>query len=379
MGEVKRRLCDLVVLPNVQILVGSGTLANDAVGAQLSLLPGRGLVLSNGEFGERLIEQAGRFGLAFTPLRSEWGEPLPLDEASQTVEPIEWIWAVHCETSTGVLNDLPRLADLARERGAKLCVDAISSVGNAAVDLSGAWLATATSGKGLAAYPGLGLVFHHDEIAPSPRLPRYLDLGLWAREGGVPFTASSNLLAALERALEIRGAQETQCARLAADLRPRIERLGFSCLAPVESAAPWVLTLLPPAGTNAFVLGERLEAAGFLLSYRSGYLVRRNWLQICLMGEHEASAIGRLVDVLAGWLDTDFVQLPFDLELHQLDRNRQREVDLVVKQAVGRGGVVESGDGDGSGLSRGQAEDQLAAPVRGAVDVVVDRDAVDER
>jgi len=310
MAQVRRRLCDLVGLPNVQLLVGSGTLANDAVGAQLSLLPGRGLVLSNGEFGERLIEQAGRFGLSFTPVRSEWGEPLPLDEAARIADstastdaPIEWIWAVHCETSTGVLNDLPRLTDLARERGAKLCVDAISSVGNAPVDLSGAWLATATSGKGLAAYPGLGLVFHREAVERSPRLPRYLDLGLWAREGGVPFTASSNLLAALGRALEICGADGGRRARLAADLRPRIERLGFSCLAPVETAAPWVLTLVPPDGTSAFVLGERLEEAGFLLSYRSGYLVRRNWLQVCWMGEHAPATLDALLDRLAAACD----------------------------------------------------------------------------
>jgi aspartate aminotransferase-like enzyme len=299
MAEVRRRLCELVGLPNVQLLVGSGTLANDAVGAQLSLLAGRGLVLSNGEFGERLIEQAGRFGLAFSPLRSEWGEPLPLDDVSRSTGPIEWIWAVHCETSTGVLNDLPRLTELARELGAKLCVDAISSVGNAPVDLSGAWLATATSGKGLAAYPGLGLVFHRDEIAPSPRLPRYLDLGLWAREGGVPFTASSNLLAALGAALEICETESGRRARLAVDLRPRIERLGFRSLARCEIAAPWVLTILPPEGTDAFALGERLEEQGFLLSYRSGYLVRRNWLQVCLMGEHAPAALDALLDRLA--------------------------------------------------------------------------------
>ncbi|HEV7667362.1 MAG TPA: aminotransferase class V-fold PLP-dependent enzyme [Thermoanaerobaculia bacterium] len=300
MGRVRRRLCDLVGLPNVQLLVGSGTLANDAVAAQLSLLPGRGLVLSNGEFGERLIEQAERFGLKFTPVRSEWGAPLPLDEIVGRSEPVEWLWAVHCETSTGVLNDLPRLTEILRERGIKLCVDAISSVGNWPVDLSGAWLATATSGKGLAAYPGLGLVFHRDAIVPSPRLPRYLDLGLWAREDGVPFTASSNLLAALECALEIRDADDGHHrARLAEDLRPRVERLGFRCLAAREIAAPWVLTLLPPEGTKAFDLGERLEAAGFLLSYRSGYLVRRNWLQVCLMGEHTPAALDALLDRLA--------------------------------------------------------------------------------
>ncbi len=296
MSEMKARLSALVGLPHVQLLVGSGTLANDAVAGQLSLLGGRGLILSNGEFGERLIEQAGRFGLEFSPLRAEWGAPLPFARAAAIERPIDWLWAVHCETSTGVLNDLSRWTDFARERGAKLCVDAISSVGNTPVDLSGAWLATATSGKGLAAYPGLGLVFHRDQIAPSPRLPRYLDLGLWAREGGVPFTASSNLLAALGRALELRAVDDgCRRAALGSALRPRLEQLGFSVVAPIEDAAPWVLTLIPTEGESAFALGERLEGEGFLLSYRSGYLVRRNWLQVCLMGEHAAPTIDALV------------------------------------------------------------------------------------
>src|SRR5437667_8712558 len=44
-------LRELAHATNVQLLLGSGTLANDVVGAQLSLLGGSGLILSNGEFG----------------------------------------------------------------------------------------------------------------------------------------------------------------------------------------------------------------------------------------------------------------------------------------------------------------------------------------
>ncbi len=202
-----------------------------------------------------------------------------------------------------MLNDLGRLAEIARERSAKLCVDAISSVGNASVDLSAAWLATATSGKGLASYPGLGVVFHREEIAPSPKLPRYLDLGLWAREEGVPFTASSNLLAALGRALEGRGGvlPSGPCDRdrPSAELRARLESLGFYSVAPPERTASWVLTLVPPEGHRAFDLGERLEAEGILLSYRSGYLVKRNWFQVCWMGEHAADEGDALAHALA--------------------------------------------------------------------------------
>ena len=60
--SVRQRLCQLVRARDVQILLGSGTLANDTVAAQLSLDKNPGLILSNGEFGERLIDHAARMG-----------------------------------------------------------------------------------------------------------------------------------------------------------------------------------------------------------------------------------------------------------------------------------------------------------------------------
>src|SRR5262249_48533664 len=64
-SATKAMLCQLAAARQVELLMGSGTLANDVVAGQLSLLPGTGLVLSNGEFGERLVDHARRFGLAF--------------------------------------------------------------------------------------------------------------------------------------------------------------------------------------------------------------------------------------------------------------------------------------------------------------------------
>src|SRR5215467_2575076 len=61
----KQTLCELTGAKNVELLLGSGTLANDIVAGQLSLEKRRGLVLSNGEFGARLIDQARRFNLDF--------------------------------------------------------------------------------------------------------------------------------------------------------------------------------------------------------------------------------------------------------------------------------------------------------------------------
>ena len=54
--EAKHFLCQHTGADHVELMLGSGTLANDVVAGQLKLLGGNGLVLSNGEFGERLVD-----------------------------------------------------------------------------------------------------------------------------------------------------------------------------------------------------------------------------------------------------------------------------------------------------------------------------------
>src|SRR5262249_8203608 len=148
----------------------------------------RGLVLSNGEFGERLLDHAARNGLPHAVLKREWGRRFELDALGRLLdrEPsVAWIWAVHCETSTGMLNDLQALAGLCRARGLELCLDCISSIGVVPLDLGDVHLASGVGNKGLGSYPGLALVFHRDPIAAAGgALPRYLDLGYYAECDG---------------------------------------------------------------------------------------------------------------------------------------------------------------------------------------------------
>lgn len=285
--------------------MGSGTLANEAVAAQLVARAGRGgagLIPILGEFGGRLADQARRVGLEFETGATAWGETLDLERLERRFAGggISWLWTVHCETSTGALVDLPAVADLCARFGVVFAVDAISSVGNVDLDLSRVDFASATSGKGLASLPGLALVFHRGNLAPSGRVPRALDLALYCGEDGVPFTISSNGVAALDAALAVLSAEGI--AQRNADgrtLRARLAALGCEVLGREEASAPWVLTLRPPRGCAAFDLGEALERRGVVLSYRSGYLVERSLLQVCRMGERREGEIEALVGVLA--------------------------------------------------------------------------------
>ena len=301
--RVRERLRELTGARHAQVLLGSGTLANDTVGAQLSLQDKPGLVLSNGEFGDRLVDHARRFGLTFDTLQFPWGEAFDMPAIQQFLSrspAVGWLWFAHGETSTGMLNPLSPLQSLCGKRRIKLCVDCISSVGVVPVNLGGVYMAAAASGKGLAAYPGLCMVFYNHTVGHSARLPRYLDLGWYAEHQGIPFTHSSNLVQALDTALR-RVDWAKKYAQLGEDtgwLRGRLRALGLNLITPDTEAMPGVITIAVGPGQSGFETAQRLEQAGFLLSSNSDYLRQRNWIQICLMGEYSREKL----DGLLAWL-----------------------------------------------------------------------------
>jgi aspartate aminotransferase-like enzyme len=201
-----------------------------------------------------------------------------------------------------VLNDLPMLRGAHVARGLRLALDCVSSLGCVQLELAGVDLASAASGKGLGSFAGLAVVFHNQPVPAAPgRLPRYLDLGLYAAGDGVAFTHSSNLVRALAAAVARRDwpAWLDQVAADGAWLRRALRARGLPILAPEHAAAPAVTTIVPPREIGAQRLGEELERAGFLLSFRSDYLQRLGWLQVCLMGDYPRERLPELVRRLA--------------------------------------------------------------------------------
>jgi len=54
---------------------------------------------------------------------------------------------------------------------------------------------------------------------------------------------------------------------------------------------------LPPE-MNSLKIGEAMQEAGYLLSCNSEYLRRKNWIQICLMGECPREKVVSVVNAL---------------------------------------------------------------------------------
>jgi aspartate aminotransferase-like enzyme len=320
--RVRRILGDLVGGRDVALLNGSGTLANEVVGATLAADPAeqavrsctRGVLLVNGEFGQRLAQQASRFGLKPRVLTWDWGQPWDLDEVDAALadEPAgSWVWGVHQESSTGVLNDLPGLVRRARARGIRVCADCISSLGAVPLDLTGVYLATGTSGKSLGSYAGAALVFADARTLghlETSRVPSYLDLPASLATVGPRYTFPSPTLRALEAALieyvrpELARARYAHYADLGSYVRQQLRRLGVQPLAEERWASPVVTTFAPAGEDSADEFVTRCGNWGFSIGGQSGYLAERSLVQIATMGAVAREDCAPLFAQLDHWL-----------------------------------------------------------------------------
>ncbi len=143
------------------VITGSGSAANEAM---LSSVVGQGsiLVLSNGEFGERLHKTSLVHNDQTHLIEVPWGERFDLIKIAAYLErhKIDVIAMVHHETSSGMLNPLAAIGALAKAHKAIFIVDGVSSVGAEAVDLEGCNIAfcSSSSSKAIGSYPGLSFV-----------------------------------------------------------------------------------------------------------------------------------------------------------------------------------------------------------------------------
>src|SRR6478735_2417867 len=122
---LKTCLCKATKARHVSILNGSGTLANEAMIAQISLTEQHGFIFSAGEFGERLAEQAQRHRLSFDYLKLSWGNDVTTGDLDRQYaeKPFHWLLMVHCETSTGVIHPLESITAWCRSKNIQLFVD----------------------------------------------------------------------------------------------------------------------------------------------------------------------------------------------------------------------------------------------------------------
>jgi serine---pyruvate transaminase len=241
----------------VLCFAASGTGAMESAVANLVGPYDPAVVASCGKFGRRWAELCEAYGAASTHLEFEWGEkvdPERLDAAIATLgRRPRAVFVTQSETSTGVVNDIRALNEVARAHDAVLCVDAISGLG--AVDLPqddwGVDVVVSGSQKSLMCPPGVAFASVSERAmalaAERPGRRYYFD---WARvaEGQAQeppnsaFTPAVTLFMGLDVALgmifaEGLGAVLERHAILARAARSGIEAIGLERFGPDDPEA----------------------------------------------------------------------------------------------------------------------------------------------
>ena len=194
------------------VITGSGTAANEAI---LSSVVGKGaiLILSNGEFGDRLHRTSLIHNQQTHLIEAPWGTPFDLNqiEAYLAAHQIDVIATVHHETCSGMLNPLADIGALSKAHGALFVVDGVSSVGAEVIDMEACNIAfvSSSSSKAIGSYPGLSFVVgrkkHFKRLKHYAAKTTYLNLATFyaflKNHSQTPNTPAVPLFFALEQAL----------------------------------------------------------------------------------------------------------------------------------------------------------------------------------
>src|SRR5207302_4578521 len=166
---------------DVLIFTTSGTGAFESAVANLTTPGERQLVLSAGNFGERWAGMVQAFGAELVHVQLDWGETPEPDDLRGALSggDVRVVYLTHSETSTGVVCDVQALASVAKEAGALVVVDAVSSLGAVPLETDAWGIDVVVSGsqKALMCPPGLAFASVSPaalEAAAQSRSPRFL-------------------------------------------------------------------------------------------------------------------------------------------------------------------------------------------------------------
>ena len=307
---------DYVTVP----MQGSGTFAVEAMLTTFVPRGGKCLVLINGAYGMRarkILDIAGRATVVHQTPEDTPPDLDGLDRILAADRTITHVFAVHCETTSGILNPIVEIGGLARKHGRSLLVDSMSAFGALPLDRHevGFDAVAASSNKCIEGLPGLGFVVANPAVldgcagnASTLVLDLHDQWQNFAKTGQYRFTPPIHVIVAFHQALtEFRaeGGQPGRGARYRENASVLIEgmrELGFRTLLPDHLQAPIIATFHMPKH-EAFVFQafyDKLKDRGYVIypgkltvadSFRIGCIGR-------LGADHMRGALAAIREVL---------------------------------------------------------------------------------
>jgi len=303
-------------------LQGSGSYCVEAMLGSLIPHDGHALVLANGAYGKRIATTLRYLGRAHAVL--DKGDYLPPRAAEVErmldAEPaITHVVAVHCETSSGILNPIEEIAAVTAAKGRKLLIDSMSAFGAVPLDVReiACEAFVSSANKCIEGVPGFGFVIAkksalHDARGRSHSLA--LDVhdqwDVMNRTGQWRFTPPTHTVAAFIEALRLHKLEGGQPARLARYANNRdvlvagMQELGFEPLLNARWRSPIIVTFFSPAHPSFSFeqFYELMKQQGFIIY--PGKLTVVESFRIGCIGQVDAQVMRRVVQACASALRT---------------------------------------------------------------------------
>jgi 2-aminoethylphosphonate-pyruvate transaminase len=302
-------------------LQGSGTFVVEAMLGSFVPRDGKVLILINGAYGKRLAkicQVLGRDAVAQETPEDVPNDPEALERALAGDPEITHVAAVHCETTSGILNPIEEIARVTARHGRGFLIDAMSAFGAVPLDAREVPFdaVVASSNKCLEATPGMGFCIARSEaLTKTEGNSHSLSLDLhdqyvsMEKNGQWRFTPPVHTILTFDQALKEfaaeggvagRGGRYRQNCRI---LVNGMRRLGFQTLLPDELQAPIIVTFHMPADPRfqfeAFY--EGLRGRGYVIY--PGKLTVAESFRIGCIGHLGASemrgALGAVEDLLS--------------------------------------------------------------------------------
>jgi 2-aminoethylphosphonate-pyruvate transaminase len=288
--SVRERLVQLAGLSRAQgweciLLQGSGTFGVEAVFQTTVPLDGKVAVLANGAYGERMGLMLQHARIAHEVLRTPEdtpGDPGALDDLLARDKGITHVAVVHCETTTGILNDIEAVGRIAKQHGHTYVVDAMSSFGALPIDFAACGIdyLISSANKCIEGVPGFSFVLcQRAALLACEGFPRNLSMDLldqlncFEKNGQFRYTPPTHALLAFDQALrelDLEGGVAARGARYRRNhdtLLAGMKRLGFRSYLPPAVQSPIITSFIYPADPR-FDFPEfyrRVADRGFIL------------------------------------------------------------------------------------------------------------------
>ena len=264
---VLEKIAELAGVQGTHVTVpvqGSGTFAVEAMITSFVPKAGKLLVVINGAYGQRakkIAEIAGRAVATYETPEDTPPDLAKLEAMLVADTAITHVFAVHCETTSGILNPIAEIAALVAKQGRRLLVDSMSAFGALEIDARQAPYdaLAASSNKCLEGVPGLGFVVCRKEaLAECKGNATTLVLDLFdqaegfAKTGQYRFTPPIHVIVALGKAIEEHAAEGGVAGRgkryrdNAKVLIDGMRAMGFRTLLADRLQAPIIVTFHMP-------------------------------------------------------------------------------------------------------------------------------------